>query len=220
LGLPDELRMPVRLFELGASAGLNLLADEFCFVDAGQRRFGSLAEGALEVVDAWTGLELEPWPTLTVLERAGCDLMPIDPRSTEGRLSLTAYVWADQKHRFERLRAALDVAARVQVEVRRQSAGDFVAGLSLSEGATTVVWHSVMWQYLSRDEQLEIERRLNTLGSMATVESPLVRLCFEPTGNLPKERGIVRQTWTGAANDGHRKLLGTAPPHGLPCTWN
>ncbi len=115
LSLSDELRMPVRLFEIGASAGLNLLVDRFGFVDSARRHFGSPATDAIVLENSWTGRELKAWPSLRVIERAGCDVMPIDPRSTEGRLSLTAYVWADQTVRFERLRAALALAQRVNV---------------------------------------------------------------------------------------------------------
>lgn len=220
LGLSDEMRMPVRLFEIGASAGLNLLVDQFAFVDSAQRRFGSPATNAIVFENAWTGRELKPWPSLRVIERAGCDVMPIDPRSTEGRLSLTAYVWADQTARFERLRAALALAQETQVEVRQQSAADFVSQLTLAPGVTTVLWHSVMWQYLAPDEQRSIDHTIETLGGSATSDSPLVRLMFEPTGGSPEERGIVRQSWSGAPDDGDRSLVGTAPPHGVPCLWN
>ncbi len=101
-----------------------------------------------------------------------------------------------------------------------QSAADFVSRLSLAPGATTVVWHSVMWQYLSVEEQLSIEHSMQRLGASATPGSPLVRICFEPTGGSAEERGIVVQCWSGAAEDGRRELIGTAPPHGLPCTWH
>ena len=41
LHVPVEQRLPVRLFEIGSSGGLNLLADEFAFVDDAGRRYGS-----------------------------------------------------------------------------------------------------------------------------------------------------------------------------------
>ena len=216
--LSEDLRMPVRLFEIGASAGLNLLSDRFGFVDAQQARFGS-ADDTLVFPAAWNGRSMAPWPDLEIVERAGCDVLPVDPRSTEGRLTLTSYVWADQAHRLEHLRAALAVAARMQVDVRRQSAAEFVAGLTLKSGTTTVVWHSVMWQYLSPGEQQSIEESLDRLAQHATPQSPLVRLSFEPTGWLPEERGIVLETWSGQAGHTAAGLIGTAPAHGLPCTW-
>jgi hypothetical protein len=50
---------------------------------------------------------------LRVTSRAGCDPRPLDPRSEEGALTLTSYVWPDQVERLERLRAALAVAREV-----------------------------------------------------------------------------------------------------------
>ncbi len=218
LHLDDALRLPVRLFEIGASAGLNLLADQYCYRDALNTRFGS-TDDTLVLASAWTGRSLRPWPDLEIVERAGCDLAPVDPRSTEGRLTLTSYVWADQRQRQENLRAALAIASGLPVDVRRQSAAEFVGGLSLRSGTTTVVWHSVMWQYLSRDEQRSIDDSMAGLAALATPQSPLVRLSFEPTGRLPEERGILLESWTGAGDRTGPRMIGTAPAHGLPCTW-
>jgi hypothetical protein len=221
LSLPEQLRLPIRLRELGSSAGLNLLVDRFAFQDSAGRAHGA-ADARLAFANAWTGRELVRWPDLTIIDRAGCDTLPIDPRSTEGRLALTAYVWADQIERFERLRAAFALAADVHVEVHDQSAADFVAGLTLTAGTTTVVWHSVMWQYLALAEQQAIDRDLQLLGEQATPDAPLARIWFEPTGRRPEERGIYLQTWSGDGGNaavGRATLIGTAPPHGLPCEW-
>lgn len=218
LSLPDVARQPLRLFEIGCSAGLNLLVDRFEYVDHAGRRYGP-TDSRVTFPEAWTGVARRPWPDLTIHSRVGCDVMPIDARSTEGRLALTAYVWADQTERFERLRAALRIAAEDAVDLRAQSADEFVAGLSLSPGATTVVWHSVMWQYLSADQQRAIDVSLDRLARQADESAPLARISFEPTARRSEERGITVQTWSGQAGDGARRLIGTAPPHGLPCVW-
>jgi hypothetical protein len=236
LHLPDRLRLPIRLFELGASAGLNLLADRFAYVDAAGRHFGppdaGLIFGRAEVgvavasgagdearLGAWSGPGPEPWPGLWFVERAGCDLMPVDPRSTHGRLVLTAYIWPDQAARLNQLRAALAVAAQHRAVVHRQSAAGFVEALRLKAGATTVVWHSVMWQYLSVAEQASIETSLARLAEQATPESPLVRLFFEPSGRTPIERGVTLQFWTGEGTPMAPLAIGAASAHGLPCVW-
>ncbi|MDO9495299.1 MAG: DUF2332 domain-containing protein, partial [Nocardioides sp.] len=100
---------PVRLFEIGSSGGLNLLADHFRYVASG----GSVgpAESPVVLDPAWTGAPLlgEPPP---IVERLGSDVMPVDVRTTGGRLTLTAYVWPDQTHRLERLRGAFALADR------------------------------------------------------------------------------------------------------------
>ena len=220
LHLDDELRLPVRLFEIGASGGLNLLADRFCLVDASGSTHGDPAAAVL-LDDAWRGRPLLPWPELRFVERVGCDLLPVDARSTEGRLTLTAYVWPDQPGRLERLRNALDLAQREPYEVRRQGAADFADAIELCEGTTTVLWHSVMWQYLRRDEQAAVSARIAALGEQATRDMPFVHLSLEPTRRTPggpHEFLVVIESWPREPT-GERRILGESVGHGLPTTW-
>ena len=208
--------LPVRLVELGASAGLNLRADRFAYLDAGGHRFGA-AESPVVLADAWRGRALEEWSALEVVERTGCDLRPVDASTTEGRLLLTAYVWADQTPRLERLRAALRVAAASPVEVRREPASALLARLELTDGATTVVWHSVVWQYLTAEERAAVTRRLDELGAAATPDRPLVHLRAEPhrTGERVHEFLVSLRSWPG----GEERVIGTTVGHGVPTTW-
>lgn len=217
LHLPDAMRLPVRLHEIGASAGLNLLADRFGYVDAAGTTFGD-PTSAVRLDDAWQGRALRPWTDLGFVERVGCDVMPVDARSPQGRLTLTAYVWADQVVRLERLRGALQVAARHHVEVRRLGAAELVRSMDLRLGAVTVLWHSVMWQYLERTEQNAVTAALTSLGERATADAPFVHLFLEPTrrrSDGPHEFLVVIQTWP----EGRRRVLGTSTGHGVPMSW-
>jgi hypothetical protein len=207
--------LPVRLFEIGSSGGLNLLFDRFRYVWSG----GSLGPSDSPVLlePAWAGTPPDG-VVPQVLERVGSDVMPIDVRSTEGRLAVTAYVWPDQVARFERLRGALRLASETSFEVRRQAAGDVVDAMTLRPGTTTVLWHSVMWQYVPGPEQERILTRLEELGSSADEDSPLVHLYAEPTRRTPESEHeflICAHRWPGA---GQRRVLGTMAPHGLPVT--
>lgn len=186
LHLSEDERLPVRLFEIGSSAGLNLLADRFCHIDEAGRTFGD-ADSPVRLDPAWQGESLVAWPELRIAERRGCDLMPLDTTTTEGRLALTAYVWPDQQHRHERLRGALAVAQRTPPDVRRERAEEFVEGIELVDGNTTVLWHSVMWQYLPAAEQERVSTRIEALGDAATPVAPFVHLRFEPLKRFPEE---------------------------------
>ena len=210
-------RLPVRLFEIGSSGGLNLLVDRFGYVDTSGRTFGDPASAVL-LEHAWRGAPLQAWPDLEVPERAGCDVMPVDVRTTEGRLALTAYVWPDQRDRLERLRGALAIAQEHPVEVRRSSARDFVAGFELRPGATTVLWHSVMWQYLDDDEQRDVTAAIERLGEAATAEAPFAHLQLEQLRRAPTSEHeflVVLTEWP----TGRRRLLGTSRGHGVPTDW-
>jgi hypothetical protein len=78
-----------------------------------------------------------------IVEREGYDIAPVDATTAEGEVTLLSYVWPDMTPRFNRLRGAIEIARHVPARVLRRAAGDAVAGLCLSEGTMTVLWHSV-----------------------------------------------------------------------------
>jgi hypothetical protein len=217
LELGTRFPLPVRLAEIGSSGGLNLLADRFHYVDA----HGSVGPHDSPVVldPAWTGRPLPSRVLPTIVERWGSDPRPVEVGTTEGRLALTAYVWADQVSRLERLRGAFVLAERTPYVVRRESAADFVDGLALRPGHVTVLWHSVMWQYVPPPEQTRVTARLAELGRTASDDAPLVHLYAEPTRRRPGEEHrfwVWAQTWPGP---GEPVVLGRMAAHGLPVVW-
>jgi hypothetical protein len=142
----------------------------------------------------------------------------VDPTSTEGRLTLTSYVWADQIPRLERLRGAFRVAADVPAVVTPAGAAQFLAGIEPRAGTVTVVWHSIMWQYVGAAERAEAEARLDVLGAAATPAAPFARVALEPRqreGGETQEFVVTLQAWPG----GVERVLGTACAHGPPVTW-
>ncbi|MGW6277461.1 DUF2332 domain-containing protein [Kribbella sp. NPDC055071] len=212
LQLVQDVSLPVRLFEIGASAGLNLRADHFRYVADGES-YGA-ADSPVVIEDAWSGRKLEP-VALRVAERVGSDIAPVNPLSTEGARTLTSYVWADMSERLERLRAAVEVARQVPADVHREDAVSFVRGLELSQGHVTVLWHSIMWQYLTVDDRAAVDERMAELGEQADESTPLARLRFEPTAEPPHEFLVELETWPG----GVRRVLGRIEPHGQNLVW-
>ena len=213
-----ERRLPLRLMEIGASGGLNLLCDRYGYIPERGLPVGPADPGAPVLRGAWTGRSLELWPEMSVVERRGCDPRPRDVATTEGRLALTAYVWADQPARHERLRAAFAVARRTPVDLERASAADFVDTLTLQPGTTTVLMHSVVWQYLSTPEQAQVEARLEALGAQAGADQRLAHLRAEPWRRTPDaghDFWVRLRTWPG----GEDRVLGLMAPHGPPVAW-
>ncbi|MFI0407063.1 DUF2332 domain-containing protein [Actinomadura sp. 3N508] len=205
--------LPVRLLEIGASAGLNLRADRFRILH-GHGGYGP--DSPVVLPDAWHGT-LPPDVPLTVTERLGCDPAPLDPASPEARLRLLSYVWPDQTARVERLRAAFEVAARVPATVVRAGAAEFLDGLAPAPGAVTVVWHSTMQPYMSGDEAARVVRSVENAGAAATADAPVAYLTFEArdASRLNAVQVVTLRTWP----DGDRRILGEGPAHGLPVTW-
>src|SRR5262249_10916163 len=69
--------LPLRLLEIGASAGLNLNWDHYRYTWPGGA-WGELSSGVL-LRDVFTRDCLPPVCKVTIVERAGCDPNPIDP---------------------------------------------------------------------------------------------------------------------------------------------
>ncbi|RKS72496.1 hypothetical protein CLV35_2740 [Motilibacter peucedani] len=204
----------VRLVELGASAGLNLAVERFRVGGAGDP-WGP-ADARVRLDDAWTGAA-PPSADVEVVEAVGVDLDPVDVASTEGRLLLTAYVWADQVERVERLRAAFETVGSSPPPVVAGDAAAFAEGLELVEGVTTVVWHSVFRQYVPAPARGRLATALDSLARSAGPGAGFAHLRLEPRegDDGPGGDAEVRlRVGTGAD-----RLLGSAPAHGVPVTW-
>jgi hypothetical protein len=212
LAVARATRLPLRVLELGASAGLNLRWDHFGYEGGGQR-FGPV-DSPLQFRDPFAGLGPDLSVTAPVAERRGCDPNPIDPSGTEGRALLRSFVWPDQLHRLERLDAAIAVAAAVPVVIDRARAGPWLDDRLARPvpGTATVVVHSVMMQYLTAAERQQVRARLARAGDRAAPRAPLAWLRMEPGGPVAEVR---LTTWPG----GRTRLLATSTFHGPPVTW-
>lgn len=199
--------LPVRLHEIGCSAGLSLRVDAL------------VHEGVVSADHVEWG-DLPP-----MIERVGCDISPIDADSTDGRLLLTSFIWPDHIHRFERLRRALEVAQAHDVDLVAEDALAHVRGLRLEEGSTLVMWHSAMWLYLPEDARAAITAELADLGSRATAQSPLAHIALEPTSAKQDHEHrftLSMTTWPGLDGlpAGVEVPWGTSPPAGEPVEWS
>jgi len=204
--------LPLRVLEIGASAGLNLLFDRFRF-EAGSQGFGPV-DSPLRFVDPWFGPAPDLSGVVEVASRRGCDVDPIDPGTDEGRLRLRSYVWPDQPVRRARLDAAIAVAADLPVPVDRADAVTWLRRLLAAPepGVLTVVVHSIMFQYLSTADRAALLALLDESGSRATDEAPLAWLRMEPGGDRAETRLTL---WPG----GSTELLCRSAFHGPPVVW-
>jgi hypothetical protein len=225
VGLFDAVRRSglssVRLLELGASAGLNLLVDRF-FVAGDGWHYGPQSS-PLRLTDAVLG-PVTPVP-FTVVDRRGCDLAPIDASTEEGRLRLTSFVWPHDLHRYERLRAALRIAASHPVAVDRASASSWLGSMlqaAAPDGVLTVVWHSITRQYWPVAEVEATARVLAAArGRMPlahiAMESPVLRdVRSEGKREYQPAELTVQLSVPGGVADPAPVLLGTVADHGVP----
>ena len=225
LGLFDAVRRSglssVRLLELGASAGLNLLVDRF-FVAGDGWSYGP-ASSPLRLVEAVVG-PVTPVP-FTVVDRRGCDLAPIDASTADGRLRLTSFVWPHDLHRYERLRAALSIAATQPVAVDQAPASSWLAAMlepAGPDGVLTVVWHSITRQYWPPAEIAATSQVLDA----ARNRMPIAHIAMEsPVWRDDRSEGereyrpaelTVQLSVPGRLADPVPVLLGTVADHGVP----
>lgn len=169
----------LRLLELGASAALNLRWDLYRY-EAGEAAWGD-PESPVRLHDLYlSGVPPFHLPA-HVVERAGCDLNPLDPASEEDRLTLRSLMWPDQEDRLHVLEAALEVARRTPVRVDREDAADWLA-CEIDRrvtGVTTVVFHSCFERLADEATRERLDELMTEAGCRATPEAPLARLRME-----------------------------------------
>jgi hypothetical protein len=207
-----ETGLPLRLLEVGASAGLNLRFDRYRY-ETDRGSWGP-AGSPVRLADFWDGGRPPYDADLKVVERRGCDLEPVDPTSDEGRVTLLSYVWPDQHERVERLRGALELAREVEAPVERADATSWLERElpQLPDGTATVVFHSIVMQYLDADEREAFEAAVAAGGEHATDRARLGWLRMEFGGEQCELR---LRSWPG----GKERLLATCGFHGRDVVW-
>lgn len=195
-----ENELPLRLLEVGASAGLLLRWDHY--------------------LESWwfpTMFETTPPPggSVDVVERRGCDLLPINPTAPENEIRLKSMVWPDLADHVRILGEAIEVCRRVPATVDQADGADWLERQLAQRrpGVITVVFHSMTrrWEPSSMER---LEDLVNGAGEAATPAAPLAYLRFEPPASVvdvPAEHVETRlTTWPG----GTERLLATSVTSG------
>jgi len=214
LAIGRESGLPLRALEIGASAGLNNSWDRFSY------RLGDAAWGdpasPVRLAPTWSGPAPDVAAPLRVARRAACDLEPFDIADASARLRLRAYIWPDMTARLAAFDGALALALQRNVKVEKADAADWVERQLrvIVSGEATVLYHTIMWQYMPRETQARIEATLGKTGAAASRTTPLYWLRFEPVGkDQPPELRLT--SWPG----GETKTLATAHYHGTSVDW-
>jgi hypothetical protein len=207
--------LPMRTFELGASAGLNISWDHFHY------RFGEAAWGdpaARVQLDAdWTGPAPPVDAQVEVIARAACDRRPGELSDPVQERRLLAYIWPDQLDRLVRLKAAIAEARANKIVVERADAAEWTRDrVDLQTGAATVLYHSVFWQYMPPGSRVATEAAISALGAKATAEAPFAWLRMEPDPDDLAQMALSLMLWPGGAT----RVLATAHPHGAWVRWS
>ncbi len=211
--IAKETGLPLVMSEVGASTGLNLNWDMFAMEIDGQ--VWGAADASVRLTPEWRG-PLPPMADIKVLDREGCDIKPLNPNSAEDRLRLLSYIWPDQTQRIENTKQAIDLACATGRTVLQEDALSFLTRrLEPVEGAARVIYHSIMWQYLSDEDQAAGEAMIFAAGAAATPDTPLAWLRAEPDAQKGSA-AITLNLWPG----GETRDLGRMDFHGRWIAWN
>lgn len=212
LSIAAATGMPLALFELGASAGLNLMFDRYAF-DLGEGRTWGPAAADVRIPCVWTGDAPSLATPIDVVSRAAVDLRPISASDAQDRERLLAYIWPEQTERVQRIEAALGMLAAEHVTVE---ADDAVAWAKRrlaepqAERTCRVVYHSVFLQYLPQEARQALRAVLESAGAAATNARPFAWLAMEAAPDTPMTCQLTLRVWPS----GERRVLAQVDWHG------
>jgi|CXWK01.1.fsa_nt_gi hypothetical protein len=216
LAVARETGLPMDIAEIGASAGLNLLFDRFAY------RYDCQLWGDLN-----SPVQLSPEIRgaqaprldghLNVRHRIGCDIATINLSDEVACLRLQSYVWADQALRQDRLRGALALAENDPPRVEQLDARAFVERQLATRrpGATFVLFHSIMWQYMPGETRDGIEQCLHQVGQTASTNAPIAWLRMEPNDTRAPHATLTLMLWPA----GETRQLARCDYHGRWIEW-
>jgi hypothetical protein len=177
---------PVSLFDIGASAGLNLVCDRLPF--------------------PWTASDNHPLidglPRINA--RHGFDASPLDLGDPDARVWLRACVWPGQTNRIERLNLAMEewdraVASGNAPVIEKCTAGEVPARLPSETEGALIAYQTVMKQYLSAADWRHYEKGMREWLAGCRGRAMWIQLEGIP-GAIEKERmfGITVHTADGS----------------------
>jgi hypothetical protein len=216
LTLARETGLPLRIFEIGASAGLNQLWDSYRY-DFGAAGVWGPDAASVRIDAEWRGAPTSLDTAVSVLSRRACDRKPVDIRDPVARRRLKAYVWADQFDRLARLQSAIAAALAGEVRVDAEDAVSWTAtNAGPVEGAATMLVHSVFWQYMPAESQAALTQIIADHGGRAAAASPFAWLRMEPSPRNLASMELRLTLWPG----GEDRLLAHVHPHGAWVDWS
>lgn len=223
----------IHLIELGASAGLNLVADQrhYHLINTAAASFSLGLGKAPDVVVSCEGTcplrRSDQIPA--ILSRTGCDLSPCTLDTSQAEQTLSAFIWGDQIQRMTLLRRGIDALHRVNrgpVPVRMHIA-DLPADLPHflasrcpgPDGQPIVISNTYLNTYLA-DKGASLFPSIAAWA--ASQDRPVLWLQWEPLRDGPEPPHLGWLAWTAdlwRAAQHTRWQLAWVHPHGARVIW-
>jgi hypothetical protein len=210
LAIAHETQMPLRIFEIGSSAGLLLNFDRYRYT--GDRWSWGDPASPLELTNATVfGTPQYLDAHLRVIERRGCDIHPLNVADDADADTLLSFVWPDQTARFRRLRAALDIARTHPPVIDAADGIDWIQAVARPKtGTATVVMHTVIMEHLPSDIRERLRAAIRQTGETAAQQSPFAWARMEAAAGAYETVVTLwpaRREMLIARSDGHAQGL-------------
>lgn len=223
----------VHLLELGASAGLNLVAEQRNYlvcdtVSASRYRFGLGTDREFTMQGQGNFVPPVAASSPKVLSRRGCDLAPVLLHNEADRLHLASFVWADQPERMALLQRGIEAVLRanttdvpVQLAMHRLPGGlpDFLYNQDRSAvRAPCVLFNTYLSTYLP-DKGRFLQEHVGQWAQQR--QGPVLWLQWEHLrGHESPEFGWLGWTADLWCNGSHQHWhLAWVHPHGSRVAW-
>lgn len=207
---------PLNLIEIGPSAGLNLIWDQYGvrYLEGDALRASIQPNAELVIECALRGILVPPTgPMPAVHHRIGLELNPVDLTNDADRDWLRALIWPDQVSRLTRLDKAIALFRTQSPEIHK---GDALALLpdalrAMPEDEPVCIYHTIALYQFSRD----MRQALEDILTLAALRRPVWRLSFEGVDTARYVLSLIRY------HDGTREeqVLANAHPHGSWVEW-
>jgi hypothetical protein len=203
---------PLALIDVGSSAGLQLLFDQYRYVYSNGLTAGpeesSVGIRAEVVSRAGKTLPLRP-EMPKIASRVGLDMAPVDVMDDDACLWLLALVWPEEKDRSGRLEAALTIAREQQPVVLK---GDAITDLprlvqEASADVVPVIHHSHVLTHMPPHVRAAFETAV--VPGLGATRDVAWLACEGST--------MVLTTWLGGVRE--ETLLAQRDPHGAWIEW-
>lgn len=209
-----QLREPLALLEVGASAGLTLLPDYYSYDFDGHSVRGNDPHAPTLSCRAYGSVPL-PTRVPAVSWRAGLDLNPLDADDPDDAHWLECLLWPGEAKRQDLLHAALGTARRHPVRIHR---GDLVADLARTAAdapsdATLVVYHSAVLAYVDASSRRAFAAAVRDVGAVwLSNEAPgIVPVRADPHSSHGDSFTLIRNG---------REALAATDSHGTWIDWS
>ncbi|WIG61557.1 MAG: hypothetical protein OJF49_004305 [Ktedonobacterales bacterium] len=206
---------PLALIEIGASAGLLMLWDQYRY-DYGPAGTAGDPAAPLLLTCEPRGPHLPSLPTTlpTVVSRIGLDLNPIDVRDDNAMRWLRALIWPEHADRVQMLEAALAVARQQPPHIVAGNATQTLPALlaAAPPDAALCVYSS----YALNQMPADVRQRVLAALTAAAHARDLYRISQEWYGQQAQPR---LELFTYTAAETRSELLAHAESHGRWIEW-